>query len=246
MPDREPSFEDPRVARFCGAYFDTLRLFRIPDKARPWYRRHVESFIRAHPGRRLREHSSDSLQHWLATQGRNPQMPAWRIRQHVDALRLLFSHQLQMDWAKSFDWDQWRDGCLALEPDHPTLARTYAVIEELVDEADNPLGKGHPALYRRFLTVMRTRSYSANNEKTYLGWIGRCLLFHGDRDPFVGAEQAVASFLEHLALKRKVVSATQAQALNALVFFYAQVADQPLGDIGSFRQATQPRRLPTV
>lgn len=246
MPGQELSPEDPRVARFWGAYLDTLRLFRIPDKALPWYRRHVESFIRAHPGRRLREHSPDSIQRWLATQGRNPQMLAWRFRQHVDALRLLFSHQLRMDWAKSFDWDHWIGGSQALEPDHPTLARTYTVIEKQIREPNNPLGKRHPALYRRFLTVMRTRNYSANTEKTYLGWIGRYLLFHGDRDPLVGAEQAVASFLEHLALKRKVASATQAQALNALVFFYAQVAAQPLGDIGAFRQANRPRRLPTV
>lgn len=35
-------------------------------------------------------------------------------------------------------------------------------------------------------------------------------------------EAEVASFLEHLALKRKVFSATRAQALNAPVFDFAK------------------------
>lgn len=35
---------------------------------------------------------------------------------------------------------------------------------------------------------------------------------------------AVAAFLEHLVLVRKVSVGTQSQALNALVFFYRQVS----------------------
>ena len=59
-------------------------------------------------------------------------------------------------------------------------------------------------------------------------------------------ESDVASFLEHLTLKRKVSGATQAQALNALVFFFARVLEQPLGDVGPFKRPKKPKRLPTV
>jgi len=49
-----------------------------------------------------------------------------------------------------------------------------------------------------------------------------------------------------LALKRKVAGATQSQALNALVFFFARVLEKPLGKIGSYKRPTRPRRIPTV
>lgn len=40
--------------------------------------------------------------------------------------------------------------------------------------------------------------------------------------------------------------ATQNQALNALVFLYRHILEQPLGDIGEFSRAKRPRRLPVV
>ena len=45
---------------------------------------------------------------------------------------------------------------------------------------------------------------------------------------------------------RKVAGATQAQALNALVFFFNRVLEDPLGDIGPYKRPKQPRRIPTV
>jgi integron integrase len=56
----------------------------------------------------------------------------------------------------------------------------------------------------------------------------------------------VSSFLEHLAVQRKVSGATQAQALNALVFFFARTLEKPLGDIGAFKRPKPYKRIPTV
>lgn len=67
---------------------------------------------------------------------------------------------------------------------------------------------------------MRFTDYSPNTEKSYLGWINRFLVFHHRKCPFDCAETQVASFLEYLAVKRKVSGSTQGQALNALVFFW--------------------------
>ena len=39
---------------------------------------------------------------------------------------------------------------------------------------------------------------------------------------------------------------TQNQALNALVFLYEQVVQQPLGDLGEFARVKRPARLPVV
>jgi integrase len=41
-------------------------------------------------------------------------------------------------------------------------------------------------------------------------------------------------------------ASTQNQALNAWVFLYKQVLDQPLDDLGNFARAKRPKRLPVV
>lgn len=237
---------DPRIARFWTRYADLLKRFRIPDKAIPWYRRHIEGFLADHPDIRLRSHTAESVLQWLEHCGRNPNITDWQFRQKVDALRLLFGQFVRLPWSADFDWERWSSGASALESDHPTIARTYEMIDKAVENPQNHLARSHPDIYRRYLVAIRLPDYAANTEKSYLGWINRFLRFHHDRLPSDCAEPEVASFLEHLTLQRKVSGATQAQALNALVFFYARVLERPLGEIGPFKRPTKPKRLPTV
>lgn len=56
----------------------------------------------------------------------------------------------------------------------------------------------------------------------------------------------VNEFLTWLAVHRNVAEATKAQVLNALVFLYSKVLDQPLGEIGSVIRSKKPKRLPVV
>jgi integron integrase len=56
----------------------------------------------------------------------------------------------------------------------------------------------------------------------------------------------VAEYLTHLATVGRVSASTQNQALNALIFLYAEVLHQPLGELGDFARATRPARLPEV
>jgi len=66
------------------------------------------------------------------------------------------------------------------------------------------------------------------------------------RHPATMGGSEVRSFLTWLATERNVAAATQNQALNALVFLYAKVLEQPLGDIGEVVRAKRPPRLPVV
>ena len=61
----------------------------------------------------------------------------------------------------------------------------------------------------------------------------------------IGAAE-VGSFLEHLPVKGHGAASTQHQALNALVFLYQPVLDQPRDALDSFTRANRPRRLPGV
>lgn len=103
-----------------------------------------------------------------------------------------------------------------------------------------------PRLRDQFRAVIRVNRYSIRTEKSYWYWIRYFIRYHGMRHPRDMGPQEVNDFLTWLAVQRNVAAATQAQALNALVFLYAKVLDKPLGEIGSVIRSKKPRRLPVV
>lgn len=79
--------------------------------------------------------------------------------------------------------------------------------------------------------VMRLNHYSIHTERTYSDWIRQYVKFHKmiDRaDLTVTPEAKVEAFLSYLAIQRNVAVSTQNQAMNALVFLYKRVLEQPL------------------
>lgn len=80
-----------------------------------------------------------------------------------------------------------------------------------------------------------------------MGWVRRYVVFHGKRHPSELGAAEVAAFLTHLAVRGKVAASTQNQALNALVFLYRHVLEQPLPDeLDGIVRAKKPARLPVV
>jgi len=57
----------------------------------------------------------------------------------------------------------------------------------------------------------------------YLYWIRRFWQFSGRRDRRSCGAEEVTAFLNHLATERAVATATQSQALAALLFLYRKV-----------------------
>lgn len=116
----------------------------------------------------------------------------------------------------------------------------------------NPKAK----LFDQIREVMRFHHYSYRTERTYSQWVRRYLTFHrqpdcsgpegGWRHPRNLGAPEVASFLAHLAVGGRVAASTQNQALNALVFFYEEVLQIDLGNLGEFTRVTRPARLPEV
>jgi integron integrase len=99
--------------------------------------------------------------------------------------------------------------------------------------------------------VLRVKHYSLRTEEAYVQWARRYLKFHRDaagtwRHPRDLGPTDVVAFLNHLANGEHVAAGTQNQALNAVVFLYAQVLRMDLGDLGEFLRASQRRRVPVV
>jgi len=111
-------------------------------------------------------------------------------------------------------------------------------------------GESSPSRPQRLLdsvrTAIRTRHYSFRTEKAYVDWIRRFVLFHGKRHPREMAGREVAEFLSHLANDRRVASATQGQALAALLFLYKHVLNVALPWLENVVRAHRPKRLPVV
>ena len=96
--------------------------------------------------------------------------------------------------------------------------------------------------------LMRRRHYSIHTERAYLDWVKRYVRFHNmqSRDDLRHGEEKIEAFLTHLARDRQVAASTQSQAMNALVFLYKHVLEQPLsGEINADRARKQPR-IPVV
>ncbi len=94
--------------------------------------------------------------------------------------------------------------------------------------------------------VFRTMHYSIRTERSYIDWTKRFILFHDKRHPREMGGVEISQFLTYLAVKRNVSPATQNQALNALVFLYKHVLNQPLEDIQGAVRAKKKTKLPTV
>ena len=103
-----------------------------------------------------------------------------------------------------------------------------------------------PRLLEQLRHQIQLRHYSYRTEQAYIGWTKRFIQFHGLKHPSKMGGPEVESYLSHLASDRNVASATQAQALSALMFLYKTVLKTDLPWLDNVVRATRPRRLPVV
>ena len=118
-----------------------------------------------------------------------------------------------------------------------------AKAARLVREAIIPNPKAR--LLDQVREVIRLKHYSLRTEEAYVQWIKRYIFFHGKRHPREMGAKEIEAFLTDLAVRGKVASSTQNQALNALVFLYGQVLHLEIGEFSAVR-AKRPSRLPVV
>ncbi|UIE36656.1 phage integrase N-terminal SAM-like domain-containing protein [Leptodesmis sichuanensis] len=77
-----------------------------------------------------------------------------------------------------------------------------------------------PKLFDRLHEEFRRRHYSYETEKSYIHWIKEFIRFHSMTPPRDLGAEAIAVFLTHLAIHKRVAASTQNQAFSALIFLY--------------------------
>ncbi len=103
-----------------------------------------------------------------------------------------------------------------------------------------------PKLLDRLRLALRSRHYSRRTEQTYCHWVKKYIYFHNVKHPDEMGEAEINRFLTRLAVKEKVSSSTQNQALSAPLFLYRHVLGREVGDLGDVIRARKPTRLPVV
>jgi integrase len=79
-------------------------------------------------------------------------------------------------------------------------------------------------------------------------WLRRYIHALQDIPEDLPSEKKLERFLTELAIKEDVAATTQNQAFNAVVFFYAHVLEQPLGNVDALRakRPVRERHAPSV
>ena len=103
-----------------------------------------------------------------------------------------------------------------------------------------------PKLLDRLRNSIRARHYSIRTEEAYVMWAKRFILFHNKRHPASMGAEEVNAFLSSLALDDHVAASTQNQALNALLYLYRHVLQDPLPWLQDVVRAKRPMHLPVV
>ena len=111
---------------------------------------------------------------------------------------------------------------------------------------DNLPYEQSPRLLDRVRNVIRCKHYSIRTEQSYVDWIKRYIYFHNKRHPKDMGESHISDFLTYLAVKKKVASSTQNQAMCALVFLYREVLKKDIGDFEGLIRAKKTQKLPVV
>jgi len=117
--------------------------------------------------------------------------------------------------------------------------------EKTMDDIPVSVARRPVKLMDKLRMHMREQGLAYTTEKTYLHWIRSFIRYHGRRHPRDMGTAEVDAFLSWLAVRRHVSPATQAIALNALVYLYRRFFDRDLNEL-SFRRARPKRRIPQV
>lgn len=105
---------------------------------------------------------------------------------------------------------------------------------------------GGPPWEQALVRRIRERNLAWTSEKTYRGWCRRFMGAGRGKPVDTLSHHDIRQWLSDLAVKERVSVATQAQALNAVVFFFREVLKRDPGDFSDFSRARRGRKAPEV
>lgn len=203
-----------------GSFRKALELHGRSGPRVKWYFIWARGFAAFLSGKPLQGAGREEVEGYLAKLSSSRKIEHWQVEQAADALKILLGSVFGQEWARTI-----RIPAPPPPPDVP------------LPVGDDPID--------RLRYSLRCRRYSGRTEDSYVFWVKRFLAYCGDGGIDQNA-RAVRAFLERLVVAEQMSSATQWQALNALVYYFKHVIGDPIGDLGDFQRSKRPRRIPVV
>jgi integron integrase len=240
--------KDVQISRFWDKYIEKSKRYGIKQDFVRWHVKHAEFYIKSKPAP-LKTHTPQDLDKYLQDKGRNPKLKDWQFCQIVDSLHILFADMVGSPWSSSYPWDELKAQARSLPASHATIARQPLDENSSIEETDattDSVKAQFPEVFDAVIREIRVRDYSIRTEQSYTAWLTRFIRFHNLQHPEKLGANEIANYLTYLAVNRMVASSTQRQALNAIVFYYKNILNKSLEDIGEFTLSKKPARLPVV
>ncbi len=114
-----------------------------------------------------------------------------------------------------------------------------------MDDIPSSINSNSTKFLDRFRLHIRAENKAYSTEKTYVHWVKRFILFHHKKHPSSMGKSEIETFLNYLAIDRKVSPNTQKIALNALAYLYNHFLKIEIGEL-SFHYSKPKRRIPVV
>lgn len=118
--------------------------------------------------------------------------------------------------------------------------------QESLNDTDGERMEARSADEHKILSVMRRRGMAIKTERSYLRHYRDFMRQRALKSTEDITAGAVKSYLDYLAMERKVAVSTQRQALNALVFIIEKAFELKLGEIGDFVKSKKRVKTPVV
>ena len=197
------------------------------------------------------------FRYWLREQGKPP--TAESFKEHLDWKKSYLSPERFAVRQEALRW-YYRAGLARMagkaatpkrvEIAEPVRRREWAGGYRVFGMNDVPTAGakdlGGPPWEKALVRRIRERNLAWKSEKTYRGWCRRFMGACGDKPVAELDHHDVRSWLSDLAVKERVSVSTQAQALNAVVFFFREVLKRDPGDFSDFCRARRGRKAPEV
>ena len=71
---------DDAASRLCDEYILKTTSYNVPERARRWFVRHAEVFLKVHSGRRLATRTAHDIENYLKEKGRSEKLADWQFR----------------------------------------------------------------------------------------------------------------------------------------------------------------------
>jgi len=224
---------------------DALIESEVEENLHRWYALHVKQFLACFSGKNIATLAHEDVLLHLRQLDPGYFESHWLHIQYIHSVQIFSTLVINANWAEQIDWETEKQLAVAIDTSHPTLARETDGVNPVDPQLSRELPEHHKKSLLLLSRELRLRDYAIRTEQTYCHWVQRFLLKNSNNPVDELGQSHVRGFLSELVLSRNVSKNTQNIALSSLVFYFREILNRPLADIGHLR-SRRGTKLPVV